>query len=109
MMLDKEFAKHLITLMLSGDDWRFCRDPLRYKLKVCEAAGRPLLSATVIETLRVEEIEKRLGQSVAEIHAIVASGKGKGRIKNEAAVVPSVYNYTSPPKFTANTSFAGPN
>ncbi|KAE9398523.1 hypothetical protein BT96DRAFT_793453, partial [Gymnopus androsaceus JB14] len=75
MMPDDQFAKHLITLMSPDIDWHYCHDNLRNRLKISEAAGKPLSSNFVIQTLKDEEVQLQLYPSVAAINTIVATGK----------------------------------
>ncbi|KAE9408506.1 hypothetical protein BT96DRAFT_808109 [Gymnopus androsaceus JB14] len=96
MMPDDQFAKHLITLMSPDIDWRYCRDNLHNRLKIPEAAGKPLLLNFVIQTLKDEEVQLQLHPSVAAINAIVATGKSR---KMDSCAVAGVY--------TASQEFVG--
>ncbi|KAJ3722486.1 hypothetical protein C8R42DRAFT_641850 [Lentinula raphanica] len=89
MMSDWDFAKHLITLMTRDENWRYCRDELRNKLRVAEIAGRPFPSQTVIRRLKDEEVELGIAPYVASLNTIMAT-KGKSVGHNQA--VPGVYS-----------------
>ncbi|KAJ7909541.1 hypothetical protein B0H13DRAFT_2233059 [Mycena leptocephala] len=78
MMPDAEFAKHLVTLMTQADDWRYCRDTLRDKVRQGDLMGRPLTSAAVLQRLKHEEVEMKIAPSIVSINALVTGGKGKG-------------------------------
>ncbi|KAE9404262.1 hypothetical protein BT96DRAFT_935819 [Gymnopus androsaceus JB14] len=88
MMPDDQFAKHLITLMSPDIDWRYCRDNLRNRLKISEAAGKPLSLNFVIQTLKDEEVQLQLHPSIAAINAIVATGRSH---KIDGRTVAGVY------------------
>ncbi|KAJ7255362.1 hypothetical protein C8J57DRAFT_1178169, partial [Mycena rebaudengoi] len=83
MMPDSEFAKHLVTLMSQADDWRYCRDSLRERVRQGEMMGKPLSSAAVLQRLKHEEVEKKIAPSIVSINALV-TGKGKGRDMGDA-------------------------
>jgi hypothetical protein len=88
MMPDTEFAKHLVTLMTPSNEWRYCRDSLRNKVRQGEMMGRPLSSAAVLQRLKHEEVEMKIAPSIVSINALV-TGKGKGRDTGDA--VPRAY------------------
>ncbi|KAJ7189633.1 hypothetical protein GGX14DRAFT_608836, partial [Mycena pura] len=71
MMPDAEFAKHLVTLMTPADDWRYCRDSLRDKVRQGEHMGKPLASSTVLQRLKHEEVEMRIAPSIVSINALI--------------------------------------
>ncbi|KAJ3752253.1 hypothetical protein EV360DRAFT_55566, partial [Lentinula raphanica] len=75
MMSDWDFAKHLITLMTRDENWRYCRDELRNKLRIAELAGRPFSSQTVIRHLKDEEVELGIAPYVASLNTIMATSK----------------------------------
>ncbi|KAJ7815818.1 hypothetical protein B0H14DRAFT_3745143, partial [Mycena olivaceomarginata] len=83
MMPDTEFAKHLVTLMTPADEWRYCRDSLRDKVRQGEMMGRPLSSAAVLQRLKHEEVEMKIAPSIVSINALV-TGKGKAREAGDA-------------------------
>ncbi|KAJ7129682.1 hypothetical protein C8R44DRAFT_830121 [Mycena epipterygia] len=78
MMPDTEFAKHLFTLMTPANEWRYCCDSLRDKVRQGEMMGRPLSSAAVLQRLKHEEVEMKITLSIVLINVLV-TGKGKGR------------------------------
>ncbi|KAJ7138414.1 hypothetical protein C8R43DRAFT_893319, partial [Mycena crocata] len=71
MMPDSEFAKHLVTLMTQSDDWRYCRDWLRDRVRQGEMMGTPYSSAAVLQRLKHEEVEKKIAPSIVSINALV--------------------------------------
>ncbi|KAJ7213548.1 hypothetical protein GGX14DRAFT_360673, partial [Mycena pura] len=71
MMPDSEFAKHLVTVMTPSDDWRFCRDSLRDKVRQGDHMGRPLSSTAVLQRLKQEEVEMKIAPSIVSINALV--------------------------------------
>ncbi|KAJ3743294.1 hypothetical protein EV360DRAFT_24043, partial [Lentinula raphanica] len=75
MMSDWDFAKHLITLMTRDDNWRYCRDELRNKLRISEAAGRTFPSQTVIRRLKDEEVELGIAPYIASLNTIMSTNK----------------------------------
>ncbi|KAJ7121747.1 hypothetical protein C8R43DRAFT_959525 [Mycena crocata] len=89
MMPDSEFAKHLVTLMTQSDDWRYCRDSLRDKVRQGEIMGVPYSSAAVLQRLKHEEVEMKIAPSIVSINALV-TGKGKGRSIDGYPAVPRV-------------------
>ncbi|KAJ7227404.1 hypothetical protein GGX14DRAFT_531074 [Mycena pura] len=76
MMPDTEFAKHLVTLMTSADEWRYCRDSLRDKVRQGEFMGRPIASSVVLQRLKHEEVEMKIAPSIVSINTLL-TGKGK--------------------------------
>ncbi|KAF7374996.1 Integrase catalytic domain-containing protein [Mycena sanguinolenta] len=94
MMPDTEFAKHLVTLMTQSDDWRYCRDSLREKVRQGEMMGKPVSSAMVLQRLKHEEVEKKIAPSIVSINALTA-GKGKTRDRDQGDAVPSAYGAES--------------
>ncbi|KAJ3816397.1 hypothetical protein F5880DRAFT_1512700 [Lentinula raphanica] len=90
MMSDWDFAKHLITLMTRDENWRYCRDELRNKLRIAEIAGRPFPSQFVVRRLKDEEVELGIAPYVASLNTIMATSKGKTVERNQA--VPGVYS-----------------
>ncbi|KAJ7190548.1 hypothetical protein GGX14DRAFT_382079, partial [Mycena pura] len=92
MMPDSEFAKHLVTLMTPSDDWRYCRDSLREKVRQGDFMGKPLSSAAVLQRLKHEEVEKKIAPSIVSINTLVA-GKRKGG--DQGGSVPSAFNTAS--------------
>ncbi|KAJ7277859.1 hypothetical protein C8J57DRAFT_1060633, partial [Mycena rebaudengoi] len=97
MMPDTEFAKHLVTLMSPSDDWRYCRDSLRERVRQGEAMGNPISSAFVINRMKHEEVEKKIAPSIVSINALVAGGKMRSRAGD---AVPGAY--TAGPSSTSN-------
>ncbi|KAJ7037565.1 hypothetical protein C8F04DRAFT_952450, partial [Mycena alexandri] len=71
MMPDAEFAKHLVTLMTEADEWRYCRDTLRDKVRQGDHMGRALTSTAVLQRLKHEEVEKKIAPSIVSINALV--------------------------------------
>lgn len=76
LMPDSEFAKVLITQMMTDENWRYCRDSLCHRLKVAEVAGHPLSSSSVIAALKSKEIDQGIAPSVKAMNTLVQS-KGK--------------------------------
>ncbi|KAJ3757974.1 hypothetical protein EV360DRAFT_44907, partial [Lentinula raphanica] len=75
MMSDWDFAKHLITLMTRDENWRYCRDELRNKLRVAEIAGRTFSSQSVVRRLKDEEVELGIAPYIASLNTIMTSSK----------------------------------
>ena len=93
MMLDTEFAKHIITLMSQSDEWRYCRDSLRDKVHQGEIMGRPVPSAVVLQRLQHEEVEKGIAPSIVSINTLVTKRK-----------LPDGGDGTLPSSYTARSS-----
>ncbi|KAJ7762311.1 hypothetical protein DFH07DRAFT_956784 [Mycena maculata] len=90
MIPDSEFAKHLVTLMMQADAWRYCRDSLRDKVCQAEHMGKALSSAAVLEHLKHEEVEMRITPSIVSINALV-TGRGINESRDTGDAVPSAY------------------
>ena len=75
MMPDTKFAKHIVTLMSQSDEWRYCRDSLRNKVRQGEIMGRPLSSAIVLQHLKHEEVEMKIAPSIVSINALITKKK----------------------------------
>ncbi|KAJ7111119.1 hypothetical protein C8R46DRAFT_868800, partial [Mycena filopes] len=71
MMPDTEFAKHLVMLMTPAENWRYCRDSLRDKVRQGDSMGFPVSSAAVLQRLKNEEVEKKITPSIVSINALV--------------------------------------
>ncbi|KAE9399982.1 hypothetical protein BT96DRAFT_993439 [Gymnopus androsaceus JB14] len=95
-MPDPEFAKHLVMLMTSDEDWHYCRDHLREKMKEAEAAGTPYSSRQVVQRLREEEIHKGISALMISVNAILAGKRGK-QTDNP---LPGAYSVNSPSSST---------
>ncbi|KAJ3709800.1 hypothetical protein C8R42DRAFT_649202 [Lentinula raphanica] len=91
MMSDWDFAKHLITLMTRDENWRYCRDELRNKLRVAEIAGRTFSSQSVVRRLKDEEVELGIAPYIASLNTIMTSSKGKNVDRANHQAVPGVY------------------
>ena len=83
MMLDTEFAKHIVTLMLQSDEWRYCCDSLRDKVRQGEIMGRPLSSAVVLQHLKHEEVEMKITPLIVSINTLIT--------KKEVLAVPPLF------------------
>jgi len=104
MMPDTEFAKHLVTLMTPSDDWRFCRDSLRDKVRQGDFMGKPLSSAAVLHRLKHEEVEMKIAPSIVSINTLV-TGKGRGR--DSGGIIPSATASNARGRgYSATTRFA---
>ncbi|EDQ98575.1 uncharacterized protein LACBIDRAFT_335840 [Laccaria bicolor S238N-H82] len=75
MMPDTKFAKHIVTLMSQSDEWRYCRDSLRDKVRQGEIMGRPVSLAVVLQCLKHEEVEMKIAPSIVSINALVTKRK----------------------------------
>jgi len=75
MMLDTEFAKHIVTLMSQSNEWCYCHDSLHDKICQGEIMGRPLLSAIVLQCLKHEEVEMKIAPSIVSINTLVTKRK----------------------------------
>ncbi|KAJ3711567.1 hypothetical protein C8R42DRAFT_595741 [Lentinula raphanica] len=105
MISDWDFAKHLITLMMRDENWRYCRDKLRKNLRVAEAAGRTFSSQSVVHRLKDKEVELSIAPYITSLNTIMATTKEKAVDRMNHQVVPGIYTANEVANNASNTRY----